>query len=254
MKNVSVACDTCPRSRMRPLRTSLISNMNSFSPFDTRTLAACAAPAVAGPGFAAGLAVAVAVPPNRGFAIQFILPSTLLSPSLTSLREPLLTSLAPRPPRASIHSRASSPLSRAIAHRLQSPRAASSNCPAHGLLRQAARFPQPSNFPAPYLRSRFRALRCLPARAHAAPRSLSIAQIGYSPAPRHQCTSHLCRLSLHGCAALRKSSNSLPALASQLPTPKQAAQTAHTAKQLLELSDQARLPAEPARTPCPLRI
>src|SRR5208282_451930 len=70
MKKLIVDCHTGPRSRTRARSMSLISQRNSFSPFDARTLAFGATDAT-GPGFARATATADVVA-ARAFAVQFI--------------------------------------------------------------------------------------------------------------------------------------------------------------------------------------
>src|SRR5580658_1551 len=70
MKKLIVDCHTGPRSRTRARSMSLISQRNSFSPFDVRTLAFEATDAT-GPGFARAAATAEVVA-ERAFAVQFI--------------------------------------------------------------------------------------------------------------------------------------------------------------------------------------
>src|ERR1700674_1739332 len=100
MKKVSVAWETWPRSRMRPPRASPISHKNSFRPLDTRKFAPGVAD-VAGPGFKADPAAAVAVaPPDRDLAIQFILRFRLLPPGWMPRAQPLNSYPGQPPPNA----------------------------------------------------------------------------------------------------------------------------------------------------------
>src|SRR5215469_635080 len=73
MKKFNVACDTCPRSRMRGFLTSSRCNKNSFSPFDTRKFAFAAAGAAFADPLPGLAGVGVVVLAMRVLAVQFMI-------------------------------------------------------------------------------------------------------------------------------------------------------------------------------------